>query len=202
MITSRCDVVIVGAGPYGLSMAAHLRARDVNFRIFGSPMQTWRTQMPKGMRLKSEGFASSLDDPQSAFTLAEFCRQQGLPYADIGLPVPLDVFTAYGLEFQKRYVPELEDRFVASVRQAPQGFEVGLGDGEVLTARRVVLAVGITHFAYVPPVLAELPEEFVTHSSQHHALDHFKGLEMAVVGAGASAVDVARCFMKPGLRFN
>ena len=193
-----CDTAIVGAGPYGLSIAAHLRAKSVDFRIFGSPMQTWRAQMPKGMRLKSEGFASSLDDPQSAFTLAEFCRQQGLPYADIGLPVPLDVFTAYGLEFQKRYVPELEDRFVASVRQAPQGFEVGLGDGEVLTARRVVLAVGITHFAYVPPVLAELPEEFVTHSSQHHALDHFKGLEIAVVGAGASAVDVAALLHEAG----
>jgi len=54
---SKCDVVIIGAGPYGLSIAAHLKALGVDFRIFGSPMRTWLGHMPKGMRLKSEGFA-------------------------------------------------------------------------------------------------------------------------------------------------
>lgn len=194
-----CDVAIVGAGPYGMSMAAHLRALGVNFRIFGSPMQTWRTQMPKGMRLKSEGFASSLDDPDSAFTLGEYCRQKGLPYADVGSPVPLDTFIAYGQEFQKRFVPDLEDELVNSVRRAPGGFQVGLRNGEVFAARRVVLAVGITHFAYVPPILSALPEKYVTHSSKHSSLDHFKGQEVAVVGAGASAVDLAALLYEAGI---
>src|SRR4051812_3455664 len=101
-----CDVVIIGAGPYGLSIAAHLKARGVDFRIFGSPMHTWLNHMPKGMRLKSDGFASGLYDPDSAFTLEHFCKQLGTPYADIGIPVPLETFAAYGLEFQKRFVPE------------------------------------------------------------------------------------------------
>ncbi len=195
---NKCDTAVVGAGPYGLSIAAHLRAQGVDFRIFGTPMQTWQTQMPKGMRLKSEGFASSLDDPESAFTLGEYCRQQGLPYADVGRPVPLETFTAYGLEFQKRYVPGLENKVVTSVRPSSEGFEVGLQDGETLVARRVVVAVGITHFAYVPPELAALPGEFVTHSSQHYALDHFKGLEVAIIGAGASAVDLAALLHEAG----
>ena len=193
-----CDTVIVGAGPYGLSIAANLRAKGVDFRIFGKPMHTWQTQMPKGMKLKSEGFASSLDDPDSAFTLAEYSRQQGLPYADVGLPVPLATFTAYGLEFQKRYAPNLENKLVVSVKQAPVGFEVRLEDGEVLAARRVVLAIGITHYAYVPPELARLPEEFITHSSQHHELEHFKGRDVAVIGAGASAVDIAALLYEAG----
>src|SRR6266478_2898356 len=166
-----CDVAIIGAGPYGLSIAAHLRARGVDFRIFGSPMHTWQTQMPKGMRLKSEGFASSLDDPDSAFTLGEFCRQKGLPYADLGSPVPLETFISYGMEFQKRHVPDLEHELVTSVKQVPGGFRVTLRNGEVFAARRVVAAVGISHFAYVPPVLSGLPEEFVTHSSRHSTLD-------------------------------
>jgi FAD-dependent urate hydroxylase len=54
------EVVIVGAGPYGLSIAAHLRALGIGFRIFGDPMHTWREQMPEGMMLKSEGFASNI----------------------------------------------------------------------------------------------------------------------------------------------
>jgi thioredoxin reductase len=162
-------------------------------------MHTWRTQMPKGMRLKSEGFASSLDDPDSAFTLGEFCRQMGLPYADLGSPVPLETFISYGMEFQKRYVPDLEHELVTSVKQVPRGFRVTLRNGEVLAARRVVAAVGITHFAYMPPVLSELPEEFVTHSSRHSTLDHFKGKEVAVIGAGASALDLAALLYEAGI---
>jgi cation diffusion facilitator CzcD-associated flavoprotein CzcO len=46
MSTSR-HVVIIGAGPYGLSIAAHMRERGIEFRIFGSPLRAWRSQMPK-----------------------------------------------------------------------------------------------------------------------------------------------------------
>src|ERR1035441_5387123 len=72
-----CDVAIVGAGPYGLSIAAHLTAMGVNFRIFGNPMEFWLNHMPKGMHLKSEGFASSLYDPDSVFTLEAYCKEAG-----------------------------------------------------------------------------------------------------------------------------
>src|ERR1700761_4897318 len=75
------SIAIVGAGPYGLSIAAHLNARDIPFRIFGSPMSVWATGMPRGMRLKSEGFASSLSDLKSEFTLLDYCRQERIPYS-------------------------------------------------------------------------------------------------------------------------
>jgi thioredoxin reductase len=192
------DVAIIGAGPYGLSIAAHLRALGVDYRIFGNPMSTWLTQMPKGMRLKSEGFASSLSDPSSTFPLAAFCKESGLPYADLGLPVSLDTFTAYGLEFQKRFVPNLENKQVLSVRRSGDNFQIRLESGETVIAHRVIMAVGISHFGYVPPVLSELPEEFVTHSSRHHSLEHFRGKEVAVVGAGASAVDIAALLHQAG----
>jgi lysine/ornithine N-monooxygenase len=77
------DVAIIGAGPYGLSIAAHLRARNVAFRIFGTPMSSWRNHMAAGTLLKSFGFASSLYDPGSTFTLAHFCQEQGLPYSAV-----------------------------------------------------------------------------------------------------------------------
>lgn len=193
-----CDVAIIGAGPYGLSIAAHLKARRVDFRIFGSPMEFWLKHMPKGMHLKSEGFASSLYDPGSTFTLQHYCNEQGLPYADIGTPVPLEVFSAYGLEFQKRFVPELENEWVTSVRRLASGFQVTLGNGETFTARRVVVAVGLTYYEYLPPELASLPAKFVTHSSKHSTVDHFKGREVAIVGAGASAVDLAALLHQAG----
>ena len=194
----RVDVAIIGAGPYGLSIAAHLRQLGVNYRIFGSPMSTWLTQMPRGMHLKSEGFASSLSDPNSTFPLSAFCKTAGLPYADLGLPVPLETFTAYGLEFQKRFVPNLENKKVVSLCRSPYGFEVRLEQDELLDARRVIMAVGISHFGYIPSVLAALPEEFMTHSSRHHRLENFQGKQVAIVGAGASALDLAALIHQAG----
>jgi thioredoxin reductase len=195
---TQCDVAIIGAGPYGLSIAAHLKARGVNFRIFGYPMDTWLAHMPKGMRLKSEGFASSLYDPDSKFTLESYCRQEGIRYANIGLPVPLEVFTSYGLEFQRRFVPELEKKFVVSLLRSAESFRIRLEDGENLSARRVVLAVGLTHYDRMPQVLEGLPQEFVTHSSKHTVLDRFKGREVAVIGGGASALDLAALLYEAG----
>ncbi len=195
-----CDVAIVGAGPYGLSIAAHLRARNVNFRIFGNPMHTWLQHMPKGMRLKSEGFASSLYDPDSTFTLEAYCKEKGHPYSHLGRPVPLSVFAAYGLEFQKRFVPNLEDKLVESLKQTADGFEIRLEDGETVTARKVVMAIGLTHYKHIPPEFASLPSEFVSHSSQHSDPAEFKGREVVILGAGASALDWAALLHQAGAK--
>ena len=191
------EVAIIGAGPYGLSIAAHLRAKGVSFRIFGRPMQAWTEQMPKGMRLKSDGFASSLSDPKSEFTLDKYCAERGIPFRESGLPVPIEVFSGYGLEFQRRLVPEVEDRLVKSMRRAGEGFEVALEDGEVFKARQVVVAVGIRHFRHVPEIFDGV-RGFVTHSSDHHDLGQFKGKQVIVVGAGASALDLAALLHQAG----
>jgi thioredoxin reductase len=185
------DTLIIGAGPYGLSLAAYLRAGRADFRIIGSPMAPWRTAMPAGMFLKSEGFASTLFEPGGRFTLGAYCAEQGLPYADIGEPVRLETFTAYGLAFQQRLVPNLEDRLAVHLRQAGDGFEVACADGGTIRARRLIMASGIMHFAHIPEPLRGLPPALVSHSSDHHDLSRFKGQDVAVIGAGASAMDLA-----------
>jgi len=192
------DVAIVGAGPYGLSIASHLRARGISHRIFGAPMHTWLTQMPQGMFLKSEGFASDLYEPSGRFTLGAYCAEAGLPYADIGLPTPRETFVQYGIEFQRRHVPDLEPVDVTWIEPAQGGFRLRLASGETLRARRVVLAVGISHFAHMPEELAGLPTELVTHSSQHPHFDDLAGREVVVLGAGASAMDCAALLVRAG----
>jgi thioredoxin reductase len=187
----RPEVVIVGAGPYGLSIAAHLRARRVPFRIFGTPMRTWTENMPKGMFLKSDGFASNLSDPEGSFTLKRFCESHQIAYDDKTIPVRLETFVAYGVAFQQRFVPELEDRQVVAIDRHANGFGIQLDNGETTTSHDVVLAVGITHFHYVPENLSHLPPEYLSHSSAHSDVQKFRGRNITVIGGGASAIDVA-----------
>src|ERR1041385_5721268 len=86
-----CDVAIIGAGPHGLSLAAHLAARGIDFRVFGKPLNTWAEHMPKNMVLKSDGFVSNLSAPAANSTLKAWCGGNNVPYADEGLPLSLDV---------------------------------------------------------------------------------------------------------------
>ena len=192
------NTAIIGAGPYGLSVAAHFRRQGIPFRIFGRPMDSWLNHMPKGMMLKSDGFASNIYDPEEAFTLEKFCAERGIKYAAAGLPVQLETFVAYGQAFRERMLPELEDKQVISLDRAPEGFALGLEDGETVAAQRVVLAVGITHFEYVPSNLANLPPQFLSHSFRHADPGVFKGKNVVVIGGGASAIDLAALLHEAG----
>jgi thioredoxin reductase len=192
------DVAIVGTGPYGLSIAAHLRKRGLSFRIFGRPMDSWLAHMPKGMLLKSDGFASNISDPDGDLTLEKFCAEREIQYAHIGIPVRLDTFTAYGLAFQERMVPNLENKAVVSIDRSPEGYLLRLDDGEDVKVRHLVLAVGITHFEHVPDNLAHLPAEFLSHSARHHDVEQFRGRSVVVIGGGSSALDWAGLLHETG----
>jgi len=192
------DVAIIGAGPYGLSLSAHLHAARVDHRIIGLPMESWLAHMPKGMLLKSEGFASSLSEP-GGYSLADFYDTTGTEYADIGSPVPLEVFAGYGLTFQDRFVSNVERSRVASLRRENSGFELTLDNGASFTARRVVVATGIHAFAHIPSEL-QLPPELSSHSSEHSDPGCFLGKDVAVIGGGASAVDLAVLLHEAGAR--
>ncbi|HEY8950175.1 MAG TPA: NAD(P)-binding domain-containing protein [Rhizomicrobium sp.] len=186
-----CEVAIIGAGPYGLSLAAQLAARGVSFRIFGRALDTWRNHMPKDMLLKSEGFGSCLSHPSKDSTLKAYCAARNIPYADTAVPVSLDLFLEYAAWFRETYVPTLEELDVTNLEPCAAGFALTLEDGRRVEARRVVLAIGITWFRNVPAELAYLDKDVTSHSYDHRDGAKFKGKDVVVLGAGASAVDLA-----------
>jgi hypothetical protein len=185
---SNSTVAIVGAGPYGLSIAAHLRTSGPDFRIFGTSMHRWRAQMPTGMFLKSELSGSNLFDPDESYTLQKHCSCAGFS-SDI--PISLETFTRYGLSFQQRLVPMVEDVSVTEIDKQMDAFQLRLASGEELTARNVVIATGLSHTAHIPSELAHLPLELLSHSSDHSDLGHFKGRDVVVIGGGQSALETA-----------
>jgi FAD-dependent urate hydroxylase len=193
------DVAVVGAGPYGLSLAAYLRAAGVDYRHFGMPMRLWQTAMPQGMLLKSEGFASNISDPDGTHTLEAFCKATNRPYASYERPVPLDTFVSYGQWFQSGLGLAVEEVLVTGITQRDGAFELNLDGAERVLARKVVVAIGVEHFAYVPEPLSELPPELCTHSSAHSDLAAFRGQEVIVVGAGQSGLESATLLHENGV---
>lgn len=183
-------VVIVGAGPYGLSLAAHLAAQKVEHRIFGYPMLFWsRIAEAGGERyLKSFCFGTNISSPRRGSTFADYCIPLGLETFE---PCSIRDFAAYGLWFQKKNVGWVEPVEAERLSKRSDGFEITLSSGERVVAARVVVATGLSYFEAIPPVLTSLPASLVTHTSKIVAFSPFKGQSVAVIGAGQSALEAA-----------
>ncbi len=186
---------VIGAGPYGLSVAAHLRARDLPMLIFGRPMEFWRNMPPK-MYLKSSWSALSIADPAGAYSLKRYSRQTGVCKQE---PVPLRVFLDYSEWFQKQAVPDIDQTYVKFLTSDGQGFHLDLADGRSVKARKVVIATGIAAYAHIPENLAHLPPALLTHSQDHKDFSDFKGKSVIVVGSGQSALEAAALLYEAGV---
>ena len=193
---SICEVAIVGAGPYGLSLAAHLRERGVDFRIFGQPMLTWR-KMPGGTFLKSLGPATDIYVPGRRDNFIAYSKERGLEPIE---PCSMADFASFGVWMQSQAVPNLESVNIQSISRQGGHFQVTTADGETFLARNIIVAVGLTHFAHIPTEFAGLPSSRVTHSSAWSDFSPLSGKEVCVIGAGASSLDAAAQLLEVGAR--
>jgi len=191
-----CEVAVIGAGPYGLAVAAHLKAAAVAVRIFGDPMSFWRDNMPKGMRLRSPWNATHIADPLGQFSLDVFAHRHGI--APVRNQLPLAQFLRYGEWFQQQAVPEVDARKVARVERGSGGFRLRLEDDDLVHARRVVVAMGLARQEIRPTPFADLPAALVSHACEHATLERWRGKRVAVIGRGQSACESAALLHEAG----
>jgi len=191
-----CDVVILGAGPYGLSAAAHLRrVKGLDVRVFGQPMSFWDRHMPRGMLLRSNWTATQIASPDESLSLEAF---QTATDNSFGVPVPLERFVEYGKWYQSQAVPDLDLRGVSRVGKEQNGFHVILDNGEVLRSHRVIIAAGIGPFAWRPREFDSLPSSLASHTSEHRDFGELAGKKVLIVGAGQSALESAALLRERG----
>lgn len=193
---TKCDIAVIGAGPYGLSATAHLRlVKSLDVRTFGEPMSFWERHMPAGMLLRSGWAASHIADPQQSLTLDKY---QAASSTHFSAPVPLDHFLEYGRWFQHQAVPDLDRRKVLQVERPGPHFLLSLETGDTVLANRVVIAAGISSFARRPPQFAGLPNSLASHAADHSDLQSFSGRRVLVIGGGQSALESAALLHESG----
>lgn len=184
------EVAIIGAGPYGLSLAAHLAEYKIEHRIFGKPMQFWSkiAEAADKRYLKSYCFGTNLSSPKPGFSFSDYNTARNLETFE---PCSMSNFAAYGRWFQEHQVPWAEPVDVALVQCQSGRFKLTLADGEEFTANQVIVATGLANFADVPRALSAAPPASVCHTSDISTFASFKGRRVAVLGAGQSALEAA-----------
>jgi FAD-dependent urate hydroxylase len=189
------DAVVIGAGPYGLTSAAHLIGKGLRVGVFGKPMELWRNHMPSGMYLRSHWWATNLSDPQKKYSFERYFQlnKMARPY-----PVPMSLFLDYALWFQKNAVPDVDETYVSSVERQNGWFVVTLEDGRVVHTAAVVMAIGVYYYTKRPEEYSGFPKEFVSHAFDHSDYSQFKGKRLLVIGGGQSAVEYAALLLEDG----
>jgi FAD-dependent urate hydroxylase len=192
------EVLIIGAGPYGLSLSTHLRGRGIDHLIVGRPMDTWRNHAPAGMYLRSEPYGLAMSSPQKGYDFEGYCRSKRVDGIGRATPVPIELFLDYSDWYIEHLVSDASDVTVTEVRAVNGGFRVAFADAEPVVARNVVIATGVLPYRYIPAELSGLPSELVSHTSDHQRFDRFRGHHVAVVGVGPSALETAALLHEAG----
>jgi lysine/ornithine N-monooxygenase len=180
------SIAIIGAGPYGLALAAKLTAARADFVLLGRPMGFWQDNVPLGTRLISGWITCSLSDHTFDYGSYLEATRAVAPRIFMG-----EQFLAYGLWFQRNTCPEPDQRMVTHLSRERGTFQILLDDGSEMTADRVVIATGLKPFAVRPAQFAKIDAGRVLHTSDLRDLSAFSGKRVAVIGAGQSAMDCA-----------
>ena len=195
-MTLKTDLLIIGAGPFGLSLAAQAKHDGIEHIVVGKSMEFWRRNMPKGMFLRS-----ACDwhlDPQNVHTIEAYLKTLNKTASDVE-PLSLEFYLSYVAWFQKQKQIEPGSSYIARLDLNLDAFVATTVDGTSINTRRVVLAPGFKHFTHVPQKLrAKLPSNRVQHTCDFVDFSNAKDKRFLIVGGRQSAFEWAALLLEAG----
>jgi cation diffusion facilitator CzcD-associated flavoprotein CzcO len=199
LMSTDTHLMIIGAGPFGLSAAAYAADHGIPHLLVGTPMQFWKENMPVGMLLRS-----ACDwhlDPEGVHTMVRYLETRGQTPADVE-PLSLSTYLGYAQWFQRAKGLEAEGSHVVELRRTRgpgSRFEALLSGGRKITAHNVLIAIGFRHFAHIPPELSELlPPGRWSHTCDGVRLETFRGQRVLIIGGRQSALEWAALIHEAG----
>jgi cation diffusion facilitator CzcD-associated flavoprotein CzcO len=189
-------LLVVGAGPYGMAVAAQAIERGVDTVVVGHPMSFWTDHMPEGMFLRS-GTDWHLD-ASGVDTFEAFIEDSGLSSASID-PLPIGVFLRYAAWFQTQKHVSVAHRLVSRLERNDDAFVASLDDGSQIAAEVVVAAPGTAYFRQFPEWANQLPEGVRAHTCDLVRFMELAGARVLVVGGRQSAYEWAALLGEHGV---
>lgn len=185
------DVLIVGAGYYGLTTACYLAERKIKFAIVGKSFSLWFNHILDDAALRSELVETDFYVPNNRYNLARFMRKKYpekiKSYARGGLPIKL--FREYLRSIQKNLKFSIADTSLVQLTKNKNIFYARLANGKEIIAKAVVIATGMGAHAYIPQTLRKLNSPRVIHVWDVKQYTNLKNKRILVVGAGQSAAE-------------
>ena len=195
-ISKHVNLLIVGAGPFGLSMAAYAKYKNLDHMVIGKPMSFWKENMPKGMLLRS-GREWHLC-PEGIYTIDKYLETKRLKPEDVE-PLSLDCYLGYAEWFQEQIKAQIRESLVQRLDHSNNQFLATLDDGQIIAANDVLLAIGFRYFKNVPTELAEIiPPKRFSHTCDLVNFDSLKGKRCLIVGGRQSAYEWAALINENG----
>lgn len=188
--------LIIGAGPYGLTLANWLHELDAEFKIVGKPMELWREHTFSEAALRSDMATSEIGHPQEKYAFPRFYTQT---YPDQPVPegrVSVALYRQYVDWVLDRLPYTIQPEYVTHLQKEARHYRAALANGETIRARQVVIATGMAHHLHIPSNFRH--DSRVVHSYDVHAIAAIKNKRVLVVGAGQSAAECIDLLAKNG----
>lgn len=189
------DLLIIGAGPYGLAVGSYARRLGLDCCVVGEPMEFWKEHMPAGMLLRSP--TTWHLDAAGELTFERFLAERGLTPEQVS-PIALGLYLDYCRWFQEGSGLAVERNYVTNLTHLarPGGgdypFRAELSDGSAIAAGRVLAATGLTHYRNLPEDLTRLlPPESCAHTCDYVDFSPLQGKRCLIVGGRQSAFEWA-----------
>ena len=183
----QANLLIIGAGPFGLSLAAYAKQSGMDFLVVGKPMEFWKKNMPEGMFLRSASDWSL--DPTDRFSIMNYLGSLGKTPKDVE-PLSLEFYLGYAQWFQEGIGIQTIPHYVSRLDQTKKGFLATLENGNTIEAKNVAVAIGMGYFKNCPSALTDLlPAGRYEHTCDAVKLSEYKGKRVLILGGRQSAFE-------------